>query len=113
MAYLWKRGVGMPRFPALGGNVSTDVLVIGGGMAGVLCARLLRGAGVDCLLAEATQLGRGVTAGTTAVLTAQHDTLYSDLIKTFGKEKARNYLTANLRAVEEFRALSEKNRLRF
>ena len=52
--------------------------------------------------------GCGTTRGTTAVLTAQHSTLYSDLIAKRGEAAARRYLRANLRAAEQFRALSEK-----
>ncbi|MGE4353276.1 MAG: FAD-dependent oxidoreductase [Oscillospiraceae bacterium] len=108
MEYLWEADVSAPHFNSLTENVSTDVLVVGGGMAGVLCAALLRERGVDCLLAEAKTIGSGVTKGTTAVLSAQHDTLYTDLIKRFGTQKAAQYLDANRNAVNRFRQLAEK-----
>lgn len=98
----------MPTFPSLKGTVNTDVLIIGGGMAGVLCALRLKQAGVDYVLAEGETVGGGITKGTTAVLTAQHDTLYQDIVKKFGEEKARLYLKANLDAVNEFGELSRK-----
>ncbi len=107
MDFLWTQGLTPPAFPALDGDRNTDVLVIGGGMAGVLCALHLQQAGVDSILVEGKQLGSGVTKGTTAVLTAQHDTLYQELIQRFGAEKAALYLQANLRAVAHFRALSQ------
>ena len=75
MEYLWTKGVEPPRFPALEGDLRTGVLVIGGGMAGVLCLRQLRDRGVDCVLAEGNRIGMGITKGTTAVLSAQHDVL--------------------------------------
>ena len=40
----------MPRFPALEGDLQTDVLVIGGGLTGLLCAWDLSCAGVGCAL---------------------------------------------------------------
>lgn len=107
MEYLWTQGVTPPVFPALDGDIKTDVLVIGGGMAGVLCARQLQEAGIDYLLVEGKKIGGGITKGTTAVLTAQHDTLYQDLMKKHGKDKAKLYLHANLKAVETFRALAK------
>lgn len=107
MDSLWTMDVTPPDFPMLKGDISTEVLVIGGGMAGVLCARELTARGIDCALAEAGFVGSGVTRGTTAVLTAQHDTLYTKLIKRFGAEKARQYLHANLDAVARFRALAK------
>lgn len=108
MDFLWTREVTPHSFPALEGDKRTDVLVIGGGMAGVLCALKLQKAGVDYILVEGKNVGGGITKGTTAVLTAQHDTLYQELIKKFGREKAGLYLHANLHAVERFRKLCER-----
>ena len=108
MDSLWTKDRTPPDFPTLKGDISTDVLIIGGGIAGVLCARELTARGIDCALVEAKTVGSGVTCGTTAVLTAQHDTLYTKLIKRFGRERARQYLHANLDAVERFRTLAQK-----
>ena len=106
MEFLWTKEASPPSFPTLEGDRDTGVLIIGGGMAGVLCALQLQEAGADYLLVEGAKIGGGMTRGTTAVLTAQHDTLYQDMIKKFGEEKAGLYLKANLRAVEQFRRRS-------
>lgn len=108
MDFLWNKINGKPDFPELSGDIKTDVLIIGGGMAGVLCAKFLETTGADYVLAEAKTIGNGITKGTTAVLTAQHDTLYQDIIKKYGFNKAKQYLNANLRAVESFKRLSEE-----
>jgi len=106
MEYLWTKGLTPPAFPQLSGDCETDTLVIGGGMAGVLCALQLQEAGINCILVEGRRLGSGMTKGTTAVLSAQHDTLYQDFISKHGRNFAKGYLFANLRAVERFRVLS-------
>ncbi len=108
MEYLWEDGVSAPEFPALAGDASTDVLVIGGGMAGILCARKLHDAGIEYMLLEASKIGSGMTRGTTAVLTAQHDTLYTDIEKRYGRGRAKMYLDANVEAVNGFRALASR-----
>lgn len=121
MESVWQNTYEKKCYPTLKGNVRTQVLVIGGGMAGVLCARKLQEAGKDVILAEASRIGTGITARTTAVLTAQHDFLYQDMIKRFDETTARAYLHANLDAVKAFRALSkeipcdfqEKNSIQF
>ena len=88
MESIWSKTVQISNFPVLGGNAKTDVLIIGGGMAGVLCAHYLKSAGVDCLLVEENTLGSGVTGNTTAKITAQHGLIYHKLLREFGAEKA-------------------------
>lgn len=48
--------------------------VIGGGMAGILCAWFLMESGVDTVVLEAGTVGSGQTEGTTAKITSQHGT---------------------------------------
>ena len=81
---IWQYGAERPEFPALRADVSTDVLIIGGGMAGILCACLLKQAGADYLLVEAKSICSGVTQNTTAKLTSQHGLIYDRLIREFG-----------------------------
>ena len=69
MNSLWKQTVRLPQFPTLETDAETDVLIIGGGMAGLLCAYRLKQAGVRCLLAEAQRICGGVTGCTTAKIT--------------------------------------------
>ena len=105
MASVWEEKVKMPRFPALEGNKRTRVLIIGGGMAGLLCAHMLEGMGEDYLLVEAGEPGGGVTGNTTAKITAQHGLIYEKLIQTRGEEAARLYLQANQWAAARYRSL--------
>lgn len=102
---IWTGTAELPRFAPLSGDLRTDVLIIGGGAAGILCAHALAKAGVDYALVEADQICGGITQNTTAKLTAQHGLVYEKLIRRFGAERARLYLEANLKAVEEYRTL--------
>ena len=104
---LWGDNIIMPSFPTLGKDENTEVLIIGGGMAGILCAYYLKSKGIQFILCEAARVGSGTTYGTTAVISAQHDILYTDIVKSFGDVKAKKYLDANLSAVQKFRELSE------
>ena len=108
MISVWSDGTRLPRFEQLQGDIKTDVLIIGGGMAGLLCARKLADSGVDYALVEAQTLCSGITKNTTAKITAQHGLIYDKLLKEFGSEKARMYLEVNQNALEEYRVLCGK-----
>ena len=105
MESIWTATTQMPHFPPLRGDARTDVLVIGGGMAGLLCAHQLQKAGVSCIVAEAKTIASGVTGNTTAKITAQHGLCYQKLLKQFGPERTRLYLEANLNALNAYRSL--------
>ena len=107
MASLWEQTWEHPGFPALDGDLSTDVLIIGGGMAGVLCAYLLHRAGVDYALVGAGTLCGGITRNTTAKITSQHGLIYDKLIRKFGVERAGQYLSAQEAALQSYRELCQ------
>lgn len=104
-ASLWEQTWEAPNFSPLKGDISTDVLIIGGGMAGVLCAYLLHQAGVPYVLAEARTICSGITRNTTAKITSQHGLIYDQLIRRFGKNRAAQYLHANEAALQKYREL--------
>lgn len=104
---IWSETSTLPKFPELDKDIKCEVLVIGGGMAGILIAHYLKENGVDVVVAEGQRIGGGVTKNTTAVISAQHDTLYLDLAKKHGFEGARNYLAANLWAVDQLKELGK------
>jgi len=97
---IWTKDTKLPEFPALEGDLKTDVLIIGGGMAGLLLAYQLEQAGVDYALIEADRICHGVTRNTTAKITSQHGYVYAKLLKRFGPERARKYWEANQVALE-------------
>ncbi|MDD6678485.1 MAG: FAD-dependent oxidoreductase [Firmicutes bacterium] len=105
MESIWKSTCDLPRFPRLTENIRTDVLVIGGGMAGLLCTRFLKDAGVSVVLAEADTLCSGTTGNTTAKLTLQHGLIYRKLLSRFGQERAKQYLQANADALSRYESM--------
>ena len=105
MDSIWTRTADMPAFAPLDGDLKTDALVVGGGMAGLLCAYWLKRAGADCALVEAKRLCGGATGNTTAKITFQHGLIYARLLREFGPERARLYLEANRAALGRYREL--------
>jgi len=102
---VWTDNVNLPEFDSLSTDAKTDVLIVGGGLCGIMCAYYLEQAGVDYILVEGNEIASGITKNTTAKITSQHGLIYSKLLKGGGKEKAQMYLEANQKALEEYERL--------
>lgn len=105
MESIWSKTVELPKFAPLQGDLDTEAVVIGGGLAGLLTAYALQQRNVKTVVLEAARIGSGQTKGTTAKITLQHDIIYSKIKKDFGEEKARQYALANQQAIDEYRRL--------
>lgn len=104
---LWTENIKMPEFPTLKKDIRTDVLIIGGGLAGVLCAYYLQRAGVDYCLLEADRICRGITAKTTAKVTILQGLIYEKVLGRLGHEKAALFLKANEQALCNYKYLGK------
>ena len=104
---IWQNDVVPPEFNAQTGHKNTDVLIVGGGIAGILCAAKLQRAGMDYMLVEADRICHGITGSTTAKITLQHGLIYHRIIDRFGEDYARLYAQAQQKATEEYRRICE------
>lgn len=95
------------KHPPLLENINTDVAIIGGGMVGILTAYFLHQKGIPYILIEADEVGKGVSANTTAKITSLHNCNYQKLMKNFGAQKAKQYLQANEFAIRQYEKLSQ------
>ncbi len=107
MKSIWNT-VEKPSFPQLQDDIKTDILVIGGGMCGILCAYMLKNAGIDCVLVEADRICAGVTNGTTAKITVQHGLLYDKITKKYGEQTARFYYESQKKAFDLLVKMAEE-----
>lgn len=101
MESVWQK-TELPEFPELKGDIHTNVLIIGGGMAGILTAYMLHQNGVKYVLAEKGRICSRTTANTTAKITFQHGLIYDRILKSGGVEKAQKYLKANMAAFDKY-----------
>lgn len=107
MNTIWEKDVQLPQFPQLDHDLHTDVLIVGGGMAGLLCTWNLTRVGVDCTLIEENRLMSGVSGRTTAKITSQHGLIYDKLLRKLGSERAKLYWQANEDALAAYQRLAE------
>ena len=113
MKSIWFKGINKPEFNCLDSDCETDILIVGGGLAGILCAYMLDQSGADYILIEADKICCGVTADTTAKITAQHGLIYDKIISKYGIDYAREYYQFNSKAINTYRDLCEKYNCRF
>src|SRR5215203_4741295 len=80
---------------SLRGEMDVDVAIIGGGIVGIVAARLLKDRGYRVAVMEAGRVGHGVTGRSTAKVTAQHALFLQRIEKDHGVEASRAYAQAN------------------
>lgn len=88
------------RFPALTEQITTQVAVIGAGITGLSAALELLQRGFQVAVLEAGVVGVGTTGGSSGHLDAQPEMGLQKLEQALGREKAREYVSLRLNAIE-------------
>lgn len=83
-------------------SAKVDIVIIGGGMAGILSAYTLAKTGKKVVVLEKNKIGQGVTAYTTAFITQSLNTDAGELIDIFGQQDAREIAQSHMDAKEIF-----------
>ena len=98
-------------YPQLKTSIEVDSVIVGGGIAGLTAAYLLKQAGQKVAVIERKTIGNGTTGHTTGKVTSQHNLMYKDLQDRLGVKIARLYGHANQQAVEEIDKLIKKQKI--
>jgi glycine/D-amino acid oxidase-like deaminating enzyme len=107
---LWVDHLAAPKrtYPRHRGGLDTDVVIVGGGITGAICAYLFSEAGIRVVLLEAATAGSGSTVASTALLMQEPDRDFSDLAARFGYRATREIWVALARATRELAKLVVK-----
>jgi glycine/D-amino acid oxidase-like deaminating enzyme/nitrite reductase/ring-hydroxylating ferredoxin subunit len=108
---LWLTALPKASRPPLRGNRTFDVAVVGGGIAGLTTALLLKRKGLTVAVVEANRVGGGASGNNTAKVTALQSTVYSTIAGRHGAEVARTYAEASTAGVEELARLVRDERI--
>lgn len=100
---IWLETSDGTNLPSLTDDISTDILVVGGGITGLTASFELAKTGAKVILIDGGRIISDVTANTTAKITSLHGFIYSDLIRIFGFEIAKEYFRANQESLEHIR----------
>lgn len=97
---LWEATTHPLHYPPLATDLTADVCVIGGGIAGVTTAYLLAREGRKVVLLERAAIGAGETGQTTAHLASEQDDYYDVIHRMHGHDGARTARESHQAAIE-------------
>lgn len=89
-----------PIRPPLRKQLKTDVVVVGGGMAGLMAAYRLMGGGRKVALLERNICGGSSTGKSAGFLTPDSELELSQILRRYGPERARDLWDAPVRGIE-------------
>jgi glycine/D-amino acid oxidase-like deaminating enzyme/nitrite reductase/ring-hydroxylating ferredoxin subunit len=99
MSY-WLDSVAPVKFESLKENISTDIVIVGGGITGVSIAYCLMQSGKKVVLVEDGNIGSGETGRTTAHLVCALDDRYYELERIYGEEDIRLIAESHKSAID-------------
>jgi glycine/D-amino acid oxidase-like deaminating enzyme/nitrite reductase/ring-hydroxylating ferredoxin subunit len=105
---LWLDDDAPPRRSSFAGDLRVDVLVIGGGIAGITTAQLCARDGARVAVVEARRVASGVSGCNTAKVSALQSTIYSTIRSRHGEEAASVYAQASTAGVALIAALASE-----
>ena len=90
----WNKGKDDFHLPPLTNDLETDVLIIGAGMSGTLCAYVLSQVeGLRITMVDTLQVAEGSSSANTGLLQVSSDTMLHEFMETIGEDKARGFLS--------------------
>lgn len=95
-------------YPPLTANAECEVAVVGAGITGALVADALAEAGIDVIVVDRRDVGRGSTAASTALVSWELDVELGELAERIGEEDAVRAYRASLGAVGTLERLIRK-----
>lgn len=96
------------KFERLDKNIKTEVLVVGGGMSGNLCANRLSEAGLEVTVIDKNRIGMGSSAANAGLLQYSSDFMMHELAKNIGEKNAYYLYKMCLDAINDFEIINDK-----
>jgi glycine/D-amino acid oxidase-like deaminating enzyme len=101
----WLDSIPASNYRKLIEDIECDVVIVGGGIAGLSVAYRLKEAGRKVVILEKNTIASGTTGGTTGKLTTQHGLIYAELVQHFGESFTKRYVEVCQRAFEDIERL--------
>jgi glycine/D-amino acid oxidase-like deaminating enzyme/nitrite reductase/ring-hydroxylating ferredoxin subunit len=108
---IWTATADVPQYPALSEDLTTNVCVVGAGIAGMTTAYLLAREGKSVVVLDDGPIAGGETGRTTAHLSFALDDRYFELESMFGKNGARLAAESHKAAVDKIEEIVDEERI--
>ena len=108
--WLLKNGL-LHSYPSLQKNITTEILVIGGGITGALISDALMEQGYEVTVVDRRDIGQGSTSATTSMLQYEVDKPLYDLSKKIGEEGAAASYKAGVEAILELERIVREKKI--
>lgn len=97
----WQTKTKIKSFPSLNQDVETDILIIGGGLTGLMCAYFLKDSPYKITIVERDTIGSHSSSKLTGKVSYLQPEVLSDIKKNFGDLAALRYFKSNLEAYKD------------
>lgn len=108
---VWKEKVKNEGLPSLDKDINCDILIIGGGIAGLSTAYFLKGSGKNIVLIDKGKCAEGASSKNTGKLTFMQELIYHKLEKNYSTEAADLYLESQREAISLIANIIKENNI--
>ena len=108
---IWIQNVKNFKLDKLNKDIDCDVLIIGGGIAGLSVAYQMMNSNKKVVLIEKDKCGMGATSKNTGKLTWMQDLIYSRLSKNYNEDVAKLYYDSQVEAIETVKEIILDNKI--
>jgi len=109
---IWKENVKNPSLPSLNQNITCDILIIGGGIAGLSTAYFLKDSNKNIVLIDKDKCAEGASSKNTGKLTFMQSLIYQKIEKNYDKETAILYLNSQIEAISLIYKIIKKHSIK-
>lgn len=108
---IWTEGIKDKPLPSLEEDITTDILIIGGGIAGLSTAYHLKNSKYKVVLIEKGTCGLGATSKNTGKLTFMQDLIYHKIENNYDKTVAALYLKSQKEGISSILDIVKENKI--
>jgi len=109
---IWKEEVKDSKLPSLKEDITCDILIIGGGIAGLSTGYHLKDTNKKIVLIDKDKCASGATSYNTGKLTWMQGLIYNKIEKNYDKKTAKLYYDSQKEAIEIVKNIVEGNNIK-